>query len=198
MNTKVALILFKSDGTRRDFRIRDDCCVIGRLPTCDLQAPDSLVSRQHCQVRVDEKGCVFVKDLGSSNGTFVNDAPIAEEVEITAGDRVAVGAFVFTLQVNGEPADIEPPIFDAPSASATGVSMRAGSGGSSAQGSGSAVAHDAAQAPMTKKKDSSESSVAGIDDLIDEAISDTRDDADDKDDFDDGSSIIEFSLDDED
>jgi len=195
VNTRVALVLFKSNGQRRDFRLRRPRCVIGRLPTCDLQAPDTRVSRQHCELRVDEEqGKLYVRDLGSSNGTFVNDEKIEQEVELTPGDRLAVGPFVFTVQINGEPAEIEPPLFDAPGASATGVAM----GGVESSGAASGV-HAQPTRPVeapTVAEDASDSSVAGIDDLIDAAIADARDDEDEDEDLDD-SSVMEFRLDDD-
>ncbi|RMD60951.1 MAG: FHA domain-containing protein [Planctomycetota bacterium] len=192
VNTKVALVLFKSNGQRRDFRLKRERCVVGRLPSCDLQAPDTRVSRQHCEIRLDQ-GKVFVRDLGSSNGTFVNDEKIEQEVELGPGDRLAIGPFVFTVQIDGEPAEIEPPLFDAPGASATGVAM-----GGVESGAASGV-HAQPTRPVeapTVTEDANDSSVAGIDDLIDAAIADARDDEDEDDDLDD-SSVMEFRLDDE-
>lgn len=197
VNTRVVMVLFKSDGERRDFRLRKGICVIGRQPDCDLQAPDTRVSRHHCQVHIDDDGRVFVKDLGSSNGTFVNDERLTEEVELAAGDRLAVGGFVFTVQINGEPEEIEPPLFDAPSASGARAAMGSGSGSASGAAETPAHAPTRAATPRKEKKDSSsESSVAGIDDLIDAAIAETHDDDSVDDEYDDdGSSVIEFDPD---
>lgn len=102
----VSIVMFKADGTRRDFPIERGKLVIGRKNTSDLRIPLSSVSRQHCEIRVDG-GQVKMRDLGSSNGTFHNDTRVQEAV-LAAGDKVSVGPVVFTLVVDGQPAEIEP------------------------------------------------------------------------------------------
>lgn len=100
------LAMFKSDGTRRDFPLTKDRTVIGRKVNCDLRIPLTSVSRQHCELTVNGSG-VQVKDLGSSNGTFHNSERV-QEATLTAGDELVVGPVVFTLIVDGHPADIKP------------------------------------------------------------------------------------------
>lgn len=102
----LALAMFKSDGTRRDFPLVKDRVVIGRKVNCDLRIPLTAVSRQHCELTVEDD-TVQVKDLGSSNGTYHNDIRVQEAV-LTAGDELVVGPVVFTLIVDGQPADIKP------------------------------------------------------------------------------------------
>ncbi|MFW6060802.1 MAG: FHA domain-containing protein [Phycisphaeraceae bacterium] len=103
----LSLVMFKADGTRRDFPVTKDRVVIGRKPTCDLRIPLSSVSRQHCEIEVDGDRAV-VRDLGSSNGTFHNRLRLQEEQELMAGDEVTVGPVIFTVVVDGEPEEIEP------------------------------------------------------------------------------------------
>lgn len=56
-----------------------------------LVAPDPTISRRHCEV-YSEGGRVFIRDMGSSNGTWVNGAPVGQQpVELTAGHQVFVG-----------------------------------------------------------------------------------------------------------
>lgn len=102
----VTLVAFKSDGARKDFRVRGDRFTIGRQEGLDLRIPFSTVSRRHCEV-VIENGEVVVRDLGSSNGTFLNDVRI-QETTLAPGDRLTVGPVVLTIQIDGEPAEIEP------------------------------------------------------------------------------------------
>lgn len=102
----VALVMFKADGTRRDFPLGKSRIVIGRTNTCDLRIPVSSVSRQHCEVRLED-GVPKVRDLGSSNGTFHNNNRITEAV-VAAGDELVVGPVVFTVVIDGVPADIKP------------------------------------------------------------------------------------------
>jgi pSer/pThr/pTyr-binding forkhead associated (FHA) protein len=50
---------------------------------------------------------LIVRDLGSSNGTFVNDKRVAQ-AQLNPGDRLTVGPVTFVVQINGEPANIKP------------------------------------------------------------------------------------------
>ena len=47
-----------------------------------------------------------IRDLGSANGTYVNNKRISEQ-ELSAGDHIVIGPMVFTIQINGEPSDIK-------------------------------------------------------------------------------------------
>jgi pSer/pThr/pTyr-binding forkhead associated (FHA) protein len=102
----VQLVLFKEDGTRRDLEIKRESVVIGRSGDCDFQIPLAVISRRHC--KLSKKGDrLIVKDLGSSNGTFINDKRVLQ-AEVKAGDRMRVGPVVFTVVINGAPTDIQP------------------------------------------------------------------------------------------
>lgn len=103
---QVSLVMFKSDGTRRDFPVTGDRMVVGRKNNCDLRIPLSSVSRQHCEIRIDDE-TVQLRDLGSSNGTFHNHIRV-QEATLTAGDEVLVGPVVFTVIIDGEPEDVQP------------------------------------------------------------------------------------------
>lgn len=113
---EVRLIRFKDDGAKRSFRIKRGKCVVGRDSACDLQIPTPSVSRHHCEIIIDGDNLV-VRDLNSSNGVFLNESRIKGETHAKAGDRLAVGPIIFTLQIDGEPRHIEPPLLDAPTAS---------------------------------------------------------------------------------
>ncbi|HVB30812.1 MAG TPA: adenylate/guanylate cyclase domain-containing protein [Gemmatimonadaceae bacterium] len=70
--------------------------LVGRAPTCDLPIIDPTISRRHAEVECTAGG-VRVRDLGSSNGTFVNGARI-EHADLAAGDRVTFGKVELTLE----------------------------------------------------------------------------------------------------
>ena len=100
------LIMFKRDGQRKDFTLRGKSTVIGRGEDCALRVPLLAVSRRHCElIKGDNE--VRVRDLASSNGTYVNNKRINETV-LGPGDRLSVGPIVLTLQVDGKPAQISP------------------------------------------------------------------------------------------
>src|ERR1044072_5723280 len=63
---------------------------IGRAPGNDLVMESRHVSAQHAQLIVDEDGQVFINDLGSSNGTFVNGKRINAPVQLQRGDFVVL------------------------------------------------------------------------------------------------------------
>ena len=109
----VRLIRFKDNGDRRSFRIKRGKCVIGRDAACDLQVPTPSVSRHHCEVVIDGDDCI-VRDLNSSNGVFLNEKRISGETHVAPGDRLAIGPIIFTIQIDGQPEHVEPPLFDAP------------------------------------------------------------------------------------
>lgn len=79
--------------------------VVGRHTDCKIRIPDASVSRQHCELSsVDGK--VMLRDLGSSNGTFVNKKRITQ-TELRAGDLLCVGKFVFVVRIDGKPSEID-------------------------------------------------------------------------------------------
>lgn len=102
----IALVMFKSDGTRRDFPLTQPRTVIGRKRSCDLRIPLTSVSRQHCEVRIED-GVATIRDLGSSNGTYHNNSRVQEH-KLSPGDEIVVGPVVFIVTVNGMPEDISP------------------------------------------------------------------------------------------
>ncbi|MFP4105001.1 MAG: FHA domain-containing protein [Phycisphaerae bacterium] len=102
----VKLIFFKSSGQRKDIPVTKSEVIIGRGEQCDVRVPIPSVSRRHCQLTLGEEG-VKVRDFGSSNGTYVNNERVTEAT-LSAGDRLVVGPVMFTLQINGEPGDVQP------------------------------------------------------------------------------------------
>lgn len=99
------LLIVKEDGTSQEILLRKPRVVVGRESDCELRIPLPSVSRQHCEFVVED-GKVTVRDLGSSNGTYVNKERV-EEAELSAGDLVAIGPAVFALIIEGEPSDLD-------------------------------------------------------------------------------------------
>jgi hypothetical protein len=80
--------LVLTDGRR--VQIGTEPLVIGRLPECGVVLADSNVSRRHAELR-RAGDTVVLTDLGSTNGTRVNGAPIRERT-LASGDEVSVGS----------------------------------------------------------------------------------------------------------
>ena len=103
---EVTLVMIKEDGETKVFPISRGTTVIGRKDDCELRIPLAEVSRKHATLMVDDKK-VTVRDTGSANGTYVNNRRVSEQ-DLVAGDHVVVGPVVFTVQIDGKPADIKP------------------------------------------------------------------------------------------
>jgi pSer/pThr/pTyr-binding forkhead associated (FHA) protein len=58
---------------------------------CDIVLPDPEVSRRHAIVRILADNTPAIDDLGSTNGTYVNDRPIHEPTRLAPGDVVRFG-----------------------------------------------------------------------------------------------------------
>ncbi|HEX2716646.1 MAG TPA: adenylate/guanylate cyclase domain-containing protein [Gemmatimonadaceae bacterium] len=70
--------------------------VVGRALTSDIPVLDPTISRRHAEVACDESG-VHVRDLGSSNGTFLNGVKV-DEARLAPGDIVTFGKVPFRLK----------------------------------------------------------------------------------------------------
>ncbi|WP_417386589.1 FHA domain-containing protein [Gimesia sp.] len=69
---------------------------IGRELDCDVRVSDPDVSRKHCELQ-SRDGQLFVVDLNSQNGTFVNDKRVQTESPLHPGDHLRVGPMLFEL-----------------------------------------------------------------------------------------------------
>jgi EAL domain-containing protein (putative c-di-GMP-specific phosphodiesterase class I) len=70
---------------------------IGRGDSCDLQVSSSCVSREHVKI-VDSRGELRVRDLGSTNGTYVNGTRI-KDAPVHDGDTIRLGDFELVFHV---------------------------------------------------------------------------------------------------
>ncbi len=77
-------------GARRIHRGRPPL-EIGRAGDADVVVRDPEVSRRHARLE-SEQGVVYVEDLKSSNGTFLNGRRVNEAIEIRAGDEIDLGS----------------------------------------------------------------------------------------------------------
>ncbi len=76
---------------------RHDTFIVGRSPYVHCAMPeDSALSRDHFLIEVHPPRCEL-RDLGSTNGTFVNDEKV-ERIRLQAGDRIAAGQSIFLVR----------------------------------------------------------------------------------------------------
>jgi hypothetical protein len=69
---------------------------LGRDRTSDVVLHDPEVSRRHARFESQE-GVVFLEDLTSSNGTFLNGRRVTEAIEVREGDEIDVGTTRLTV-----------------------------------------------------------------------------------------------------
>jgi pSer/pThr/pTyr-binding forkhead associated (FHA) protein len=101
---QATLVVIEGESPGRRLPMGDAPLIIGRGMGVDLQLKDPTVSRHHCVIWRAAGRC-WVRDLGSTNQTRVNQRP-AFTTEIFEGDVVRVGhtALVLTMKPAGQPA----------------------------------------------------------------------------------------------
>src|SRR3954447_16669458 len=79
-----------------------DTFIVGRSRLVHCAMPeDSALSRDHFLIEVKPPRCEL-RDLGSTNGTFVNDQRV-DQVKLESGDRISAGQSVFVVRIEGTP-----------------------------------------------------------------------------------------------
>jgi anti-anti-sigma factor len=108
---EVRLIIEVGKSKGKAIRVPGPSFLIGRDPSCQLRPASEAISRTH--TRIDQRdGRVFVRDLGATNGTVLNDRVLRnEEVEAHHGDRLQIGPLAFSFSIK---APAEPSISDNP------------------------------------------------------------------------------------
>jgi len=76
--------------------------LVGRDPQCHLRPASPLISKRHCAL-IQKDGKVFVRDFGSTNGTFVNDEQVEGERELRNEDQLKIGPIHFAVRLEAEP-----------------------------------------------------------------------------------------------
>ena len=105
----------RPDGTTRTIIFDGRPLTIGRAPDNVLVVRDGRASRHHA--RIDgRRGTLILSDLGSTNGSFVNDRRV-DSVALGAGDRIRIGTTSLLIEALG---DDVPPDGDAGSADSDG------------------------------------------------------------------------------
>lgn len=77
------------------FLIDCDSMTIGRDDSADLVIPDDVVSKQHARI-YQRNGLFAIEDLGSSNGTYVDNVPVIS-CALHGGDGIRVGRNLFVF-----------------------------------------------------------------------------------------------------
>jgi pSer/pThr/pTyr-binding forkhead associated (FHA) protein len=95
---QVRLKVLNGKSANRELKVPYDEFVVGRGEECHLRPKSDSISRRHCVLRVrDDK--VTVEDLGSKNGTYVDDKKIEQETEVAAGSVLRIGKLEVELVI---------------------------------------------------------------------------------------------------
>ena len=95
------ITLQTGDGHGREIVINRELMIVGREADSDIIIPETNVSRHHAAIRTTPEG-VFVEDLGSVNGTFVNSAPIIQ-IQIKHQDVIQIGSSMLVFNDPNNP-----------------------------------------------------------------------------------------------
>lgn len=90
------LLVTGGDGAR--FLIDSDVTTVGRHPESDIFLDDITVSRHHAKfLRVD--GQMYLEDLGSLNGTYINRTLVDGRALLRQGDQIQIGKYRATFSL---------------------------------------------------------------------------------------------------
>jgi pSer/pThr/pTyr-binding forkhead associated (FHA) protein len=70
---------------------------IGRASSCQIRPNDTYVSQFHARIS-NRNGSWVVEDLGSTNGTYLNQRKVTVPTELTTGDRIRVGKTILEVR----------------------------------------------------------------------------------------------------
>jgi pSer/pThr/pTyr-binding forkhead associated (FHA) protein len=88
---------------RPDIPLDAAVCLVGRHHTCDVRIDSPRVSRRHCCLTRDGD-TVVVRDLGSHNGTFINDVRIESGV-LHRGESLTIASLRYRLEFRSDSPD---------------------------------------------------------------------------------------------
>lgn len=102
LNLDAALVVIYGEDLGRKYDLKAAEVVIGRSSKADICVDQESVSRNHAQITNTKKG-VRIRDMGSTNGTFVNDHAVEDggEQELRNGDLVKIGRTIFKFIAGG-------------------------------------------------------------------------------------------------
>ncbi len=86
-------------GAKKDAEVplKKSKFIIGRAEGCSLRAGSNAISRRHCEIAHTASGAV-IQDLGSRNGTIVNDVTIEGPTLLSNGDEIKIGPLEFRFE----------------------------------------------------------------------------------------------------
>ncbi|MCI0394192.1 MAG: FHA domain-containing protein [Chloroflexi bacterium] len=100
---KAKLVIQEGPSPGQEFELAETTVIIGRDPEVDLVIASSAVSRRHARV-TRQDGLYYLEDLGSSNGTFLNEQRLTTREVLSSGDLIRLGLGI-VLRFEGPASD---------------------------------------------------------------------------------------------
>lgn len=97
----ITLAIKAIDSPNRIRYFESDEVLIGRDAKCDVQLKDENVSNHHARLRFHHSQW-WLEDLGSKNGTLINDRTLITPIAIISGDEIICGLHTLTITISGE------------------------------------------------------------------------------------------------
>jgi pSer/pThr/pTyr-binding forkhead associated (FHA) protein len=95
--TASMVVVLDASGSRVSTHRLSGTLEIGRDPSCQIRPEDTYISQQHARI-FDRNGSWVVEDLGSTNGTYLNGAPLTGPQPLHPGDSIRIGDSEFTFE----------------------------------------------------------------------------------------------------
>lgn len=116
---KVKLVVASGVHEGREIPLAGPQFLIGRDPQCQLRPSSPAISKRHCAIII-RGGKVFVRDFGSTNGTFIDGNSIQGEIEVNNQARLKAGPLDFKIMIEVAKAAPTPPKTPIPKAKPKG------------------------------------------------------------------------------
>jgi pSer/pThr/pTyr-binding forkhead associated (FHA) protein len=97
---KLVVLAGAKEGTQ--IPLKKSKFIIGRSSECTLRAASDAISRRHCAI-LRTKDAWVARDLGSRNGTFLNDERIENPTPLSVGDELRIGPLKFRVDQSDKP-----------------------------------------------------------------------------------------------
>ena len=107
MNYVLQVVRGRSANTT--LKLSDGVTSVGRHDDCWIRIKSSQVSRRHCEI-FESGGKLTIRDLGSSNGTYVNGKRVLGQQPLTPGDELTLGAVTLRVAKLGQAGGAGPAI----------------------------------------------------------------------------------------
>jgi pSer/pThr/pTyr-binding forkhead associated (FHA) protein len=143
------LVLTPGKQEGKSIEIKLPQFLVGRDPQCHLRPASPLISKRHCAL-IQKDGKAFIRDFGSTNGTYVNGDRVEGERELNNDDKLQIGPIHLTVRLEQAAESAKAPVAKPKAVAATPVPPTKGTSAAAKP-----PAKNDTPAPATKKAEAS-------------------------------------------